>query len=78
MCAFTTLSAADTYYMQDSRSGTPPAEDAVVDAVLSANCVLVGIAARSLADVAEEVTLTQHRALVVLASRGPRHVGGLA
>lgn len=34
--------------------------------------VLVAIAARSLGDVADEVTMTQDRTLVVLASRGPR------
>ncbi len=49
-----------------------PNEDHLVDAVLSASRVLVAIAARSLADVGEEVTLTQYRSLVVLASRGPR------
>jgi DNA-binding MarR family transcriptional regulator len=50
----------------------------VVDAVLSASRVLVAIAARSLADVADEVTLTQYRSLVVLASRGPQSVAALA
>ena len=44
----------------------------MVDAVLSASRVLVAIAARSLADAGEEVTLTQYRSLVVLASRGPQ------
>jgi DNA-binding MarR family transcriptional regulator len=38
----------------------------------------VAVAARSLADVAEEVTLTQYRTLVVLASRGPQNLAGLA
>ena len=52
-----------------------PGEDQLVDAVLSASRVLVAIAARSLADVGEEVTLTQYRSLVVLASRGPRPRG---
>jgi hypothetical protein len=33
----------------------------VVDAVLTASRVLVAVAARSLADVADEVTLTQYR-----------------
>ena len=56
----------------------PQAEDQVVDAVLSASRVLVAIAARSLADVGEEVTLTQYRSLVVLASRGPQGVAALA
>jgi DNA-binding MarR family transcriptional regulator len=52
--------------------------DEVVDAVLTASRVLVAIAARSLADAGEEVTLTQYRALVVLASRGPQSVAALA
>jgi DNA-binding MarR family transcriptional regulator len=52
--------------------------DDVVDAVLTASRVLVAIAARSLADAGEEVTLTQYRALVVLASRGPQGVAALA
>ena len=56
---------------------TPP-NDELVDAVLSASRVLVAIAARSLADVGEEVTLTQYRSLVVLASRGPQGVAALA
>ncbi len=52
--------------------------ESVVDAVLSASRVLVAVAARSLSDVAEEVTLTQYRTLVVLASRGPQNLAGLA
>ena len=55
-----------------------PAEEQLVDAVLNASRVLVAIAARSLADVGEEVTLTQYRSLVVLASRGPQGVAALA
>lgn len=53
-------------------------EDVLVEAVLAASRVLVAIAARSLADAGEEVTLTQYRALVVLASRGPQGVAALA
>ncbi len=52
--------------------------DPVVNAVLSASRVLVAVAARSLSDVAEEVTLPQYRTLVVLASRGPQSLAGLA
>ena len=52
--------------------------DEIVDAVLNASRVLVSVAARSLADVGEEVTLTQYRSLVVLASRGPQGVASLA
>lgn len=51
---------------------------AVVEAVIGASRVLVAVAARSLAEVAEEVTLPQFRALVVLASRGPQRVASLA
>ena len=50
----------------------------MVDAVLSASRVLVAIAARSLADAGEEVTLTQYRSLVILASRGPQGIADLA
>jgi DNA-binding MarR family transcriptional regulator len=52
--------------------------DSLVDAVLRASRVLVAIAARSLADAGEDVTLTQYRSLVVLASRGPQTVAELA
>jgi DNA-binding MarR family transcriptional regulator len=63
--------------MHESSDG-PDGRDDVVDAVLTASRVLVAIAARSLADAGEEVTLTQYRALVVLASRGPQSVAALA
>jgi DNA-binding MarR family transcriptional regulator len=52
--------------------------DALVDAVLGASRALVGVAARSLSTVAEDVTLAQYRALVVLASRGPQRLADLA
>ena len=63
--------------MKTSRSPEIDSE-AVVDAVLGASRVLVAVAARSLGDVAEEVTLTQYRTLVVLASRGPQSLAELA
>ena len=63
--------------MQISRTGDVE-PDSMVDAVLSASRVLVAIAARSLADAGEDVTLTQYRSLVVLASRGPQTVAELA
>ncbi|HUA96208.1 MAG TPA: MarR family transcriptional regulator [Acidimicrobiales bacterium] len=55
-----------------------PEEPEVVEAVLGASRVLVAVAARSLAEVAEEVTLPQYRALIVLASKGPQRVVSLA
>ena len=62
-----------------SPRATPDADsDAIVDAVLTASRALVAVAARSLGDIAEEVTLTQYRTLVVLASRGPQRLAELA
>ncbi len=49
----------------------------VTDAVLLASRALVGVAARSLAAVEDEVTLAQFRALVVLATH-ERNLGELA
>jgi DNA-binding MarR family transcriptional regulator len=50
----------------------------LTEALLTASRVLVAVAARSLAIGDSDVTLVQYRALVVLASRGPHHVGELA
>jgi DNA-binding MarR family transcriptional regulator len=60
------------------RADESPALASLIDSVLSASRALVAVAARSLSDVAEEVTLTQYRTLVVLASRGPQNLAGLA
>lgn len=58
----------------------PPRSDVepVVDAVLHASRALVAVAARSLASVADEVTLPQYRALVVLAGQGTQSLAELA
>jgi DNA-binding MarR family transcriptional regulator len=58
--------------------GDGDGRDALVDAVLGASRALVGVAARSLATVAEDVTLAQYRALIELASRGPQRLADLA
>jgi DNA-binding MarR family transcriptional regulator len=55
-----------------------PVDEAAVDAVLTASRTLVAVATRSLGAAAEETTIAQYRALVVLASRGPQRVGDLA
>ena len=52
--------------------------DEFVTAVLTASRVLVGVSARSLAEVEETVTVTQFRTLVVLDSRGEINLNGLA
>jgi DNA-binding MarR family transcriptional regulator len=53
-------------------------DNAVVDAVLTASRTLVAVAEQSLGAAAEETTLAQYRALVVLASRGPQRLVDLA
>jgi len=58
-------------------SRTPP-DETVVDAVLTASRTLIAVAERSLGAAAEETTLAQYRALVVLASRGPQRLVDLA
>jgi DNA-binding MarR family transcriptional regulator len=54
------------------------ADEAVVDAVLTASRTLVAVATQSLGAAAEETTIAQYRALVVLASRGPQRMVDLA
>jgi hypothetical protein len=49
-----------------------------VDVVLTASRSLIAVATRSLGAAAEETTIAQYRALVVLASRGPRRMVDLA
>jgi DNA-binding MarR family transcriptional regulator len=55
-----------------------PADPAAVDAVLTASRSLIAVATRSLGAAAEEVTIAQYRALVVLASRGTQRMADLA
>jgi DNA-binding MarR family transcriptional regulator len=52
--------------------------DQVVAALLTASRLLVAIAAKSLAAVEETLTLPQYRLLVMLDSRGPSSLAGLA
>ena len=46
--------------------------------MLSASRALISVATKSLGAAAEEITITQYRALVVLASQGPQRLGDLA
>jgi DNA-binding MarR family transcriptional regulator len=52
--------------------------DELTDALLTASRVLVGVSARSLSGISDQVTLAQYRTLVVLASRGPQSLQDLA
>jgi DNA-binding MarR family transcriptional regulator len=53
-------------------------EIAMVDAIQAMSRAVVAVTTRSLAGMAEEATLAQYRALVVLVSYGPRRVSDLA
>lgn len=50
----------------------------VIEALLLAGRAMVALAGRTLADVDGEVTLTQSRTLIVLASRGPQRITDIA
>jgi DNA-binding MarR family transcriptional regulator len=56
----------------------PCVDETAVDAVLTASRSLIAVATRSLGAAAEETTIAQFRALVVLASRGPQRMAALA
>ena len=56
----------------------PTSQAAVREVVLTATRALVGIAARSLAEVVDEVSLAQFRVLVLLDSRGAQTMSELA
>jgi DNA-binding MarR family transcriptional regulator len=60
------------------RALTGPDVEGLVTAMLTASRVLVGVAARSLAEVEETVTVTQFRTLVVLDTHGELNLNGLA
>ncbi|MBO0815755.1 MAG: MarR family transcriptional regulator, partial [Actinobacteria bacterium] len=66
----------------ESGRGCPVAEqaanDATVDAVLTASRAMIAVATKSLGAAGEETTIAQYRALVVLASRGPQRMVDLA
>jgi DNA-binding MarR family transcriptional regulator len=53
-------------------------DEELVDAVLQASRSLVAVAARSLVNLAEDVTLPQYRVLVEIAARGPQRVADLS
>ncbi len=54
------------------------ADEAAVDAVLTASRTLVAVTTTSLGEAADDITIAQYRALVVLASRGPQRMADLA
>jgi DNA-binding MarR family transcriptional regulator len=68
----------DAQDMSGPEAREHPVDAAAVDAVLTASRSLIAVATRSLGAAAEETTIAQYRALVVLASRGPQRMIDLA
>ena len=60
-----------------SRISTPSQDD-VTEAVVGVSRALVGLAVRSLSATTDDVTMVQHRALVVLVYQGDQRVADLA
>ena len=64
--------------MPPAPTRSPTADRDLVDAFVAASRALVAVAARSLADIGEDITLPQYRALVVLGTRGPQRAVDVA
>jgi DNA-binding MarR family transcriptional regulator len=64
--------------IEGARTGQEPGEAEVTDALLALSRVLVGISARALGSLDEEVTLPQFRTLILLVSRGSLRAVDLA
>jgi len=62
----------------EDRADAATVDAVLVDAVLTASRSLIAVATRSLGAAAEETTIAQYRALVVLVSRGPQRMTALA
>jgi DNA-binding MarR family transcriptional regulator len=56
----------------------PSAEEQLAEAIILAGRAMAGVAARTVAEATDDLTLPQHRTLVVLAEQGPRHLADLA
>jgi DNA-binding MarR family transcriptional regulator len=54
------------------------AEEQLAEAIILAGRAMAGVAARTVAEATDDLTLPQHRTLVVLAEQGPRHLADLA
>lgn len=64
--------------MRDGTVSAEPVDTDLVEAFLSASRALVAVAVRSLAAGDADITLPQHRILVLLTARGPQRISELA
>jgi DNA-binding MarR family transcriptional regulator len=71
---------SDVAGVSDSTSGSGSGSDIdrITEAVLTASRLLVAVSARSLQEAEDRLTLPQFRALIVLSTRGPLRLTGLA
>jgi DNA-binding MarR family transcriptional regulator len=65
-------------HYSEGRDSASPADQPMLDALMALSRAVVGMTTRSLNQVGADVTLTQYRSLVVLASRGPQRTTELA
>ncbi len=72
-----TLTIMATVELAD-HTATDPVDPEVVQATLVASRALMGVMARSMASVLDQITLPQFRVLVLLAASGPLRTGALA
>jgi len=70
--------AGVTYPDESTRRRVASAEEQLAEAIILAGRAMAGIAARTVAEATDDLTLPQHRTLVVLAEQGPRHLADLA
>ncbi len=78
VCDDVSVSEPTSSLAGSSSTGAADDNPGLVDAFIGASRALVAVAARSLADLGEEVTLPQYRALVVLRTRGSQRAADLA
>lgn len=63
---------------ETSRPRVQSPEEQLAEAIILAGKAMAGVAARTVAQATDDLTLPQHRTLVVLAEQGPRHLADLA
>jgi DNA-binding MarR family transcriptional regulator len=63
---------------ETAKPRTQSPEEQLAEAIILAGKAMAGVAARTVAQATDDLTLPQHRTLVVLAEQGPRHLADLA
>jgi DNA-binding MarR family transcriptional regulator len=69
---------SDVALQEEARPRAQSAEELLAEAIILAGRAMAGVAARTVSQATDDLTLPQHRTLVVLAEQGPRHLADLA